>query len=112
DGGILDDGLDHQVGGNEVGGGFDPGEDGAGLGAALLVELRQAPLDRGQAALDGPARAFVQADPPPRGGGDLGDPAAHLPRANHEHVIEPHGRRLAASATTGTRYRYEFVTKC
>src|SRR5438105_10221167 len=108
--GRLVDGLDEGIGGDEVVGGLDAREHLGRVGAALRGELVQAVLDGGEAALDRPGRAVVQRAAPPRGGDDLRNPPAHLPRADDENMLELHGRRLSAHRTAGSSYGYETVT--
>ena len=52
DGRILDDGLDHQVGRDELVDGLDPRQDLVGVGPALLGELAEAAAHRLEAVLD------------------------------------------------------------
>ena len=64
-----------------------------GARPALLGEPRQALLDRREPALDCAREGVVEGDAPTRGGDHLGDPAAHLPRPDDEHVFERPRRR-------------------
>ena len=90
---VLDDGLDHQVGGDELVDGGDPAEHLVGIGAALLGELLEALAHRREAALGRARRGVVERDAAAGGGDDLRDAAAHLAGADDEDVLESHRAR-------------------
>jgi hypothetical protein len=90
DGGVLDHGLDQQVGAEDLVRGLDAAQHLRRVGAALLVQLRQRALDRREAALDGTGRCVVERDAAAGGRDDLGDAAAHLAGADDEDVLEVH----------------------
>ena len=93
------DRLDHQVGGDELVDGLDPGQHLVRVGPALLCEPRQAPVHRLEPALDRAGRGVVERHPAAGRGHHLRDPAAHLAGADHEDVAEPHGFPSRASAS-------------
>ena len=86
---VLDDGLDHQVGRDELVHGLDAREHLVRVGAALLGEPAEALPHRAEAALDRAGVRIVERDPPAGAGDDLGDAAAHLAGADDEDVLEP-----------------------
>src|SRR5439155_18512646 len=103
DTGVLDHGLDHQVRGYDIADGLHAREDIVGIGAALLREPAEALPHRLEAALDGARRRIVQHYAPARRGDDLCDAAAHLARADDQHVLEPHAASLVPGARPHTR---------
>ena len=90
DGDVLDDGLDHQVGWDEVVDGLDATEHLVGIGSPLLRELGGAAADRLERPVGRPRRGVVKRDPAARGSRDLRDAAAHLAGADDEDMLELH----------------------
>ena len=90
--GVLDDGLDHQVGRHEVLDGLHPPQDLVRVGPALLRQLAEALAHGLDPAIDGAGLFVVERDATARGRHDLCDPSAHLPRADNENVLEAHAR--------------------
>ena len=88
--GVLDDGLDHQVGRHEIVDGLDPAQHLVRVGPALLRQLAEALAHRLEPTIDGARLFVVQRDATARGRHDLRDPSAHLPRADDENVLEAH----------------------
>ena len=96
---VLDDRLDHQVGGQRASStGSIAAEHLVGVGAALLGELRRGcgASSRGRARRR-PARV-VERDAPARRGDDLRDAGAHLPGADDENVLEASWRAEAIAS--------------
>ena len=91
---VLDDRFDQQVGLDQVVDRRDSREHLVGRCAALLGEPLEALADRREAALDRTGERIVQRHAAAGCGDDLRDPAAHLPRADDEDVLELHARRL------------------
>ena len=91
---VLDDGLDEEVGGDDVGGKRHARQDILGCDASLLGQLRQALLHRSQRPLGGPRQLVVERNAPAGGRHDLRDAAAHLARTDHQDVLEPHAPSL------------------
>ncbi len=89
---VLDDRLDHQVGGNEVVDDLDAREHLVGIRPALLGELRQALAHRLERSFGGARNRIVERDPAAGRRCDLSDPTAHLAGADDEDVLEPHAR--------------------
>ena len=87
---VLDHGLDHQVGRDEVVGGGDTLEHLRGIPTALLRELLEAPLHSLERPLDGAGNRVVQGHPAAGRRDDLRDSAPHLARPHDEHVRESH----------------------
>ena len=92
--GVLDDGLDQEIGGYEVVDGDHAREHVVGIGAALLGELAQALPHRAERAIDRARRLVVERDTSAGGRDHLGDAAAHLTRADDQDVLEAHARSL------------------
>jgi hypothetical protein len=90
-GGVLDDRLDQQVGGDEVVDRRHPGQCLVRVGAALLGELRQALAHGVEPAVDRAWGGVVERDAAAGGGDHLRDSRAHLARPDHEDVAELHG---------------------
>ena len=87
---VLDDGLDEQVGRNEIVDRGDAREHLVGCRSALLGELAEALLHARERALDGARHLVVERDAAPGRCDDLRDAAAHLARADDEDVLEAH----------------------
>ena len=90
DGEVLDDGLDHQVGWDEVVDGLDATEHLVGIGSPLLRELGGASSDRLERRARSPPARRRATRPPARGRRDLRDAAAHLAGADDEDMLELH----------------------
>ena len=88
--GVLDHGLDQQVGRDEVAHDLHALENARGFRPALLGEPFQAALHRLEGLLDRAGKLVVQRHPPAGRGYDLGDPATHLAGADDENVSELH----------------------
>ena len=101
--GVLDDRLDQEIRGDQVLHRAHPRKHLVRVRPTFLRELRQALPHRLEAVLDGPGQRVVERDPPAGRGDDLRDSAAHLPRPDHEHVLEPsvpgHRRSLRPGST-------------
>src|SRR5581483_1938258 len=96
---VLHDRLDQQVGIGRVGERsdlLDPSENVRGLRAALLGKLAQAAPHRLERSLDRAGLRIDERDAPAGGGDDLGDPAAHLPRADDDDLADLHAAREPA----------------
>ena len=83
-----------EIRGDDVVDGRHAGEDVLGGRAALLGELREAPLHRRERPLGGAGKLVVERHAPTGSRDDLRDPAAHLARADDQDVLELHGARL------------------
>ena len=103
--GVLDHRLDQQICFGEL---TDRGDARKGLGrigAALLGELREAPLHRLERPVGRTRKWVEERDSPSRRGDDLRDPAAHLAGADDEDVLELHqaiSRRIVRGTSRGT----------
>ena len=91
-----------QVGRNDLVDGCDAREHLVGVGAALLRELLEALPHRREPALGRARERVVERDAAARRGDDLRDPAAHLPGADDEDVLEVHGARRLSSRCVPT----------
>jgi len=89
--GVLDDGLDHEICGHETVHGRDARENLGRIRATFLGELAEASVHRLECATDHAGHLVVERDTPTRSRDHLGDPAAHLTRADNENVLEAHG---------------------
>ena len=83
---VLDDRLDHEVGGHDLVHRRHARENLVGVRPSLLGELRQAPRHSLERALDGARLRVVQRDVPAGCGDDLRDPRPHLSRPDDEDV--------------------------
>ena len=105
------DGLDHQVGGDEVVDRLDAREH---LGRVGRRPSRRAASRLfsivASAALDRARERIVERDLPARGREDLGDAAAHLARADDEDVLEVHGAIVDQSARVTGVHRVVVAT--
>ena len=97
---VLDDRLDHQVGGHQLVDGGDSPEHLVRVGAALLGEPLEALAHRRQTAIRRAGKSVVKRDATAGGGHDLRDAAAHLPRADDKNVLEVH-TSMSLSGTLG-----------
>ncbi len=88
--GVLDDGFDEQVGGDEIVDGGDARKHVGGSRPALLGELPEALLHPGERPLHRPRHLVVERDAPARRRDDLRDAAAHLAGTDDEDVLEAH----------------------
>ena len=86
DGRVLDDRLDHELGRNEVADRRDARQRLVRIRAALGGQLHEARVHRLARPLERLRRRVVQRDPPPGGGHDLRDAAAHLAGADDQYV--------------------------
>ena len=98
---VLDHGLDHQVGRDEIGDDLDPLEDPDRIRAALLSELLEASPHGLERVLGRTRERVVEGDSAARCGQDLGDAAAHLPGADDENVGEAHVRKYLRLGRAG-----------
>ena len=96
---VLDHGLDHQVGRDQIVFRDDACEDLLRIRPALLGELAEALSNGLEGAAYGAGRGVVQRHPPPGSGHDLRDPAPHLAGADHEDVLKAHAPRLTKLVT-------------
>ena len=92
--GVLDDGLDQEIGCDEVVDGGDAPEHLVGISAALLRELAEALRHRAERSVDRARHLVVERDTSAGGRDHLGDAAAHLAGADDEDVLELHARSL------------------
>lgn len=103
DRGVLNDGLDQQIGLDDLFYGAHALQDIVGRGAALLRELAEALAHRLERAIGRTGLGVEQRDLAARGGYDLRDPATHLTRADHENVANLHRRRAYPSGVNVRR---------
>ena len=106
---VLDDRLDHQIGGRELGGLGHSAEHLRRGRSPLRLELLEALLHPGEAALDGAGEGVVEQHLTAGSGDDLGDAGAHLAGADDEDALEAH-RRTLSSGSRRLTVRIEYAS--
>src|SRR4029450_13957777 len=100
--GVFDDRLDHQCRRNEVVDDGDASEHLVRRCPTFAFELRQALSHCVEGALGGSGLRVVERNVPARSCDDLRDAPTHLPRADHEHVLECHARSIYTSRSSAS----------
>ena len=86
--GVLDDRLDHEVGGHERVDGVTRASTSAGSGPPFSASFARLRAIASSARSTAPGQRVVERDAPAGGGDDLRDAAAHLAGADDENVLE------------------------